>query len=114
MLDITWKTLEPNTSSQNRGNWKVKDIFRVFGRDVVTEFSGLRISNCPGPNPPENSAIRSSSEYWFVRVEPANQDGKRPQSSTPDSIAPEPLFKQAQFLIDPFSGDIIARKFVCQ
>lgn len=114
VIDITWETLQPSTSSQSRGNWRVKDILRVYGRDVVTEFSALQVSNCPGPNPPENSAIRSSSEYWFVRVEPLEQVGKKPDSTTPDTIAPEPLIKQAQFLIDPFSGAVVARRYICQ
>jgi hypothetical protein len=116
ILDITWEALKPNTSSQNRGNWEVVDVTRVYGRDVVAEFSSIPISNCPGPKPPENQAIRSSSEYWFVRAIPKpwlDPTVAAPKSSTIESIMPEPLFREAYFLIDPFTGQIVARKFVC-
>jgi hypothetical protein len=116
VLDITWAELRPSTSSQTRKNWEYVDADRVYGREVVNEFSSLQVSNCPGPQPPENNAIRSSSEYWFVRVVPGrvlDPTPKSAQSSTPDSVEPEPLFLEAQFLIDPFSGEIIARRYVC-
>lgn len=116
VLDITWEELKPSTSSQYRGNWEMIDVSRVYGREVVSEFSGLMVSNCPGPIPPENGAIRASSEYWFVRVVPRmllSPTRKSPDSSTPGSIAPEPLFREARLLIDPFNGQVIARKFDC-
>jgi hypothetical protein len=117
ILDLTWEDLRPNTSSQNRRNWEYVDAARVFGREVVNQFSGLLVSNCPGPTPPENSAIRSSSEYWFVRVVPSRMLPPSNKSSHPPTppvaIEPEPLFREAQYLIDPFTGEIIARKFVC-
>jgi hypothetical protein len=117
ILDITWKSLEPSTSSQNRGNWEIVEVSRVLGREVIDEFPGLQISNCPGPTPPENGAIRFSSEYWYVRVMPRHllsAARKSPSASAPNAIAPEPLFRDAQFLIDPVSGHVIARRYICQ
>lgn len=117
IIDITWEDLQPITSSQERENWEVKHAERVYGRTVVSQFSGLSISNCPGPSMPENGAIRSGSEYWFVRVAPARpgtQATASPQPATVIAITPEPLFSEALFLIDPISGDIIARKYTCK
>jgi hypothetical protein len=117
IIDITWEHLQPITSSQERENWRVVDAARVYGRSVVDQFSGLLISTCPGPSMPENGAIRSGSEYWFVKVAPRNE--KEPptqpvQAAMTEAITPEPLFREALFLIDPISGEVVARRLTCR
>jgi hypothetical protein len=117
IIDITWDSLQPITSSQDRENWQVQDAKRVYGRTVVDQFSGLVISNCPGPSMPENRAIRSGSEYWYIKVAPRNQTNEptaSPQPATVIAVTPEPLFHEAVFLIDPMSGEIVARKYTCR
>lgn len=117
IIDITWEDLQPFTSSQERDNWEVKHAERVYGRTVVDQFSGLGISNCPGPSMPENRAIRSGSEYWFVRVAPVKQSELETASARPPTmmaVTPEPLFFEALFLIDPISGEVVARKYTCK
>lgn len=114
IIDITWEDLQPITSSQERENWEVRRAERVYGRTVVGQFSGLVISNCPGPSMPENRAIRSGSEYWYVWVAPRKPT--EPATAPPANInvTPEPLFSEALFLIDPMSGEIVARKYQCR
>lgn len=112
--DIAWRALEPNTSSQNRRNWEMKQAQRVSGRDVVAEFTPFGLDECPIPLPPENQAIRAASEYWYVRAEPISSSKATSGAGKTGEVAnPEPFLKAASFLIDPFSGQVVARKFVC-
>lgn len=114
VLDIAWGALQPNTSSQNRTNWEVVEAAKVLGRDVVNLFSPNGLDRCPIPQPPENQAIRASSEYWYVRTKPIAAFPAGSGSSNPGEVsAPEPFIKTALFLIDPFTGQITARKFIC-
>lgn len=116
VLDIAWENLSPYTSSQNRLNWEIVEARRLAGREVVQLFSNTGLRRCPGPIPPENQAIRASSEYWYVKVVPshliANGQSNRPGSNSNDPI-PEPIIREASFLIEPFSGDVVARKLYC-
>jgi hypothetical protein len=117
LLNIVWDALGPHTSTQERTYWEAVQTERVAGRDVVNEFLVVYIGKCPGPTPPENQAIKPSSQYWFVRVAPSQQIVTLTQnatSSAPESFAPEPLIHEALFLIDPSTGQIVARKLVCR
>jgi hypothetical protein len=116
-LEIAWETLVPNTSSQNRENWDICDARRVRGSDVAQEFSDIRFQNCPGPIPSDNEAIRLSSDYWYVRVAPLPAtpfalDDTHSTTSIP--TIPEPMIREAAFLIDPSTGDVIARRYDCR
>jgi hypothetical protein len=117
VVQIAWNNLAPSTSSQNRDNWVVVESRRVAGREVVEQFANAQLSLCPGPPPPENHAIRAVSEYWFIRTRPAHLANPDSQSGVvKDNIeapVPEPLIKEALFLIEPFTGNVIARKIYC-
>jgi hypothetical protein len=116
-LQIAWKALNPNTLSHDIDSWEINEARRVVGGEVVKEFSTPTRENCPGPKPPENQPIKISSEYWYIKVLPHPQVW-RPQKDTaaPSSIliVPEPNIKSAIFLIDIYSGEVIARKLTCQ
>lgn len=116
VLDIIWTDFRPNTSSQNRSNWDNILFNLVSGREVVNEFSAVPISRCPGPALPENKAIRASSVYWFVKVAPKDfsQTDAALSPTAPQNIVPEPLIKQASYLVDPITGEIVARRFFCE
>jgi hypothetical protein len=114
--DIAWNELLPNTASQSRSNWGVKEIRRVRGSEVIKLFAGTRFTNCQGPEPPENQAIKISSEYWFINAAPLpatpQPDDTDNQAGSPPGV-PEPLLLQAQFLIDVFDGEVVARRYTC-
>ncbi len=117
LIDITWKALQPNTTSGNPDNWEVGEARRVIGREVVNEFVEARFINCPGPLPPENKAIKASSEYWYIRVVPASAtvvpEGTETSQIDPTQ-SPEPLISEVLMLIDAYSGQVVARKFTCR
>lgn len=114
--DIAWEEMLPNTASQSRSNWEVVEMRRVSGVDVVGVFTDARYSNCQGPEPPENQAIKLSSEYWYIHTVPLPAtpipDDTDTGSGSPPSI-PEPLMREAFFLIDVYNGQIVARKYSC-
>jgi len=115
-VDIAWDALQPNTTSGKPDNWEVKEARRVTGREVVGEFTDARFINCPGPLPPENKAIKASSEYWYIKVSPspatAEPQGEEIYTTNPPLI-PEPFISEVLMLIDVFSGQVVARKFTC-
>jgi hypothetical protein len=116
VLDIVWTDFRPSTSSQNRSNWDNTQVSLVTGREVVSEFSVVPISKCPGPALPENRAIRASSNYWFVRVAPKTftpTDTATMQLGD-EVVIPEPLIQQASYLVDSTSGEIVARRLFCE
>jgi hypothetical protein len=116
-VDIAWDALQPNTTSKNPDNWEVTEARRVTGREIVGEFVDARFTNCPGPLPPENKAIKASSEYWYIRVIPIpvteTPQSKEFSTTNPHQI-PEPFINEVLMLIDIFSGQVVARKFSCQ
>ncbi len=124
--DIAWRALEPNTATQSRSNWELRQAQKVSGREVVDQFTIFGARRCPGPIPPENLAIRASGEYWYIQAVPkkravesengligAPNDAALLDGITPDATEPEPILQEATFLIDPFSGQVVARKFTC-
>jgi hypothetical protein len=116
VLDILWDDFRPNTSSQNRSNWDNTQFSLVSGREAVSEFSTVPISQCPGPALPENKAIRASSQYWFIKVAPKefSQTAAASAPTADERIIPEPLIQQASYLIDSITGEIVARRFFCE
>ena len=115
-LEIVWKTLEPNTSSHDIDRWEVDEARKVVGGEVVNQFALPVKENCPGPRPPENQPIKATTEYWYIKVLPS------PPTLTPedDAASPSPLpvnqepnFQEAAFLIDIYSGEVVARKLTC-
>jgi hypothetical protein len=116
-LEIAWKALEPNSLSHDAESWEINEARKVTGGQVVKEFSMPSRENCPGPKLPDNQPIKVSSEYWYIKVLPHPQVW-RPQKDTaaPRSlpITPEPNIKSAIFLIDMYSGEVVARKLLCQ
>jgi len=117
VLDIVWEALDPNTSSHMRANWQVMEVHLVKGETVAKQFEGEPITGCWfGPAPPENREIRSAKDYWYVLMTPSPATPE-PFYGTPSPTAPplipEPFLRQAHFLTDPGSGEIIARKLIC-
>ena len=115
-VDFCWEALMPNTTSGDRDNWEVKESRRVIGREVVGEFADARFINCPGPLPPENKAIKASSEYWYIKVAPLlaefTMQAEAISPSTPPPN-PQPQISEVIFLVDIFNGQVVARKFNC-
>ncbi len=115
-LNVAWEDLRPYTSSQDRVHWAEISIGRVYGRDVVDEFTIPPLSNCPGPEPPENQAIRTTAQYWLVRLAPrhlVDPKYKLPTVQAGEPLLPEPYFREALLLVDPYSAKVVARKFIC-
>lgn len=117
VLDIVWAALEPNTSSHTQSNWQVKETQLVKGEKVAKQFEGEPVTGCWfGPTPPENKEISPTNEYWYVLMTPSPATPE-PFYGTPSPTAPplipEPFLRQAHFLTEPRSGEIIARKLIC-
>jgi hypothetical protein len=116
-LEIAWDMLDPNTESHNRDDWEIHEAKIIYGQDVVAEFMDMRFSNCPGPAIPENQPIKGTSQYWYIKVVPhpeAMRRDKSTESSELVSVIPEPKINEASFLIDIYSGQVIARHLVCK
>jgi len=116
-VDIAWDALKPNSSSGKSDNWEVVEARRAAGREVVGEFMEARFINCPGPLPPENKAIKASSQYWYIKIMPTpvtSSTQEEAQSTTNPLQIPEPYIKEVIFLIDMFDGQVVARKFTCR
>jgi hypothetical protein len=116
-LDIAWETLEPNTVSHNRDYWEIHDARKVYGKDVVKEFTARHPVRCPGPNLPENMPIKISSQYWYIKVAPHPEVRVKTQVANEPKyiqVVPEPDIVDATFLIDIYNGDVIARTLTCQ
>jgi hypothetical protein len=116
-LDAAWTALDPNTSSHDRAVWEVISVEQVNGRDVADEFEGRPAPGCPGPEPPANGQIDSGATYWHVVMQPLPATSlpvpTEFYSPTAPPYVPEAFTKQAQFLIDASTGDIVARRLGC-
>ena len=119
VVDIVWRTLEPNTSSHTQGAWEVVRVQSVTGRDIQDLFTGPpRLASCvPGPIPPENAPLALDGAYWYVQMRP-RQVTPRPQptvhySPTAPPDVPEPVVYEALFAVDAQTGEIAARKLKC-
>ncbi|MFN8454165.1 MAG: hypothetical protein U0401_05735 [Anaerolineae bacterium] len=111
-----WQALEPNTSSHQQANWEVVESRAVSGGEVSERFAGKPDPGCvPGPTPSPNQSISPTATYWYVHMRP------RPATPLPDKFysptappnIPEATVRQAEFLVDPNTGKIVARKFQC-
>jgi len=116
-IDIVWEALEPNTSSHNRSNWQLVQAQLVTGEEVAERFEGEPAPGCwSGPEPVENRDIISTKDYWYILMVPTPATPE-PFYGTPSPTAPplipEPFLKEAYFLIDPETSDILARKLIC-
>ncbi len=116
-LEIAWKTLDPNTTAHNRDDWEIHAAAKVRGSEVVKEFAQVHPANCPGPVPPDNMPIKLTSEYWYIKVLP-HPEALRPSTETesPDLVLvkPEPNITEAEFLINLYGGEVVARKIICK
>jgi len=117
VLDIVWQVLEPNTASHEQANWQVIKAETVTGGSLAGRFEGEPAPGCwSGPEPPENEDIISSKNYWYILMtpKPATPEpfGDTPSPTAPPKI-PEPFLREAHFLVDPKSGEVIARKLLC-
>ncbi len=117
VIDIVWEALEPNTSSHERSNWQAVEVGSVTGESVAELFEGEPAPGCwSGPKPVENKEIRASKSYWYVLMIP-NPATPEPFDGTPSPTAPpripEPFLREAHFLVDPKTGEILARKLMC-
>jgi len=117
VIDTAWKALKPNTSSGNFSNWDVEKIIVVKGSDVADLFEGEPAPGCwKGPEPPQNELITPSKTYCFVQMVPKPATpfpvGRTPSPTEPPFI-PEPFLREAFFLIDIESGNILASKLHC-
>ena len=117
VIDTVWEILEPNTSSHNRANWQVLEVQTVSGGSVAQRFEGEPAPGCwSEPEPPENENIASSKKYWYILMapKPATPEpfGDTPSPTAPPQI-PEPFLREAHFLVDLKSGEVVARKLLC-
>jgi hypothetical protein len=117
VVEIVWEALEPNTSSRERSNWQVVEVRSVSGESVAERFEGDPAPGCwSGPEPPENKAVRASKTYWYVLMVPTPATPE-PYPGTPSPTAPpqipEPFLREAHFLVDPRTNEIVARKLHC-
>ena len=117
VLDIVWQALEPNTASHDRSNWQVIEAETVSGGSLAGRFEGEPAPGCwSGPEPPENEDVISSKNYWYILMAPSPATPE-PFDGTPSPTAPpqipEPFLREAHFLVDPKSGEVIARKLLC-
>ena len=119
VIDIVWQALEPNTSSHDRSAWETVSVQTVAGRDVQDLFAGEPVpGHCvSGPTPPDNAVIAPDGSYWYVLMQPRSATSV-PQpteqySPTAPPAVPEPFLYQAHFLVDPSTGQIVARKLYC-
>lgn len=114
-LEIAWEMLDPNTESHNRDDWEIHQALKIYGKDVVNEFSNGRSSGCPGPALPENLPIKISAEYWYILVVPHPEVYRRTsEGAEPVPVVPEPRIVQASFLIDQYDGKVVARRITCK
>lgn len=117
--EIAWQALEPNTSSHDQSAWDVVELRTVKGVEIKELFAGEPVpGNCvPGPLPAENRKISASRSYWYVQMKPASVAPEPPPteqySPTAPPGIPEPFLRDAHFLVDPGSGEIVARKLYC-
>lgn len=140
VLALVWQALEPNTTSHNRVNWEVIESRSVAGREVSDLFK-KEFGYCPGPAPATNQAINPDASYWYVLMRPLpatpipikplpvtrrlssappryqNQLNPLPAqpeySPTASPNIPEPFYKQAHFLVDPTTNQVVARILAC-
>jgi hypothetical protein len=117
LRDLAWQALDPNTSSHDLANWEVIDLRQVEGREIAGEFADPPANGCPyWPSPAPNAPIAATETYWLVRFHkrPATPPaGATPVSPTAPPNVPEPFIYQAFFLIDPGSGQVVARRLFC-
>lgn len=117
VLDIVWEALEPNTSSHNRSNWQMQKVQFVPGESVTERFKGEPAPGCwSGPEPAENKDISPTKIYWYVLMVPSPATPE-PFYGTPSPTAPplipEPFLREAHFLVDSKTGEVVARKLIC-
>jgi len=116
-VSAAWVAFEPNTSSHDRGNWDVVEARELAGREVADQFEGRVAPGCyVGPTPPANSDIRASGQYWYVHLKarpatPLPSTGTVPPTAPPR--IPEAFVREAWFLLDRTSGQVVARKIHC-
>lgn len=119
VIDTVWQALEPNTSSHDRAAWEVDDVRLVTGQEVQFLFEGKTGGgwSCPGPRPPDDETIVPDGSYWFVQMSPGPAAAEpwptEQYSPTAPSLIPEPFVKEARFLVDASTGQVVARKLSC-
>jgi hypothetical protein len=116
VIQSAWQALEPNTSSHAQANWETSDLRSVSGSEIGQEFEGEPARGCViGPIPPPNQLIDPEATYWYVQLQPrvvTPLPGTLIFPTSPPDI-PEPFIYRANFLVDPDSGEILARKLFC-
>ena len=117
IYNIVWEVLEPNTSSHKRSNWQVAEAQLVSGESVTERFEGEPAPGCwSGPEPVENKDVILTKDYWYILMVPKPATPE-PFYGTPSPTAPplipEPFLREAHFLVDPDTGDVVARKLIC-
>jgi hypothetical protein len=117
VLEATWSSLEPNTSSGDRANWEVVEVRQVTGAEFVEQFVGEPAPGCwKGPTPVPNEVIHPTQTYWFVQYRPRPATPvpqERTISPTEPPAVPEPFMYQALFLVDAHTGRVVTRKLFC-
>ena len=110
-----WKSLQPNTLSQNETNWEFIEVKQVIGYQVEDLFESRNApSACMGPAIAPNEQINPSVTYWFVHLVPIKVTPLPGEiSPTAPPRIPEPFTLQALFLLDTTDGRVIARKLDC-
>jgi hypothetical protein len=113
-LDNAWRDLEPHTSSHDLDNWEVIEAKKVTGREVAEVFERDQ-PRCVWPTPQPNEEVESATTYWYVEMKPRPATplpGEKLSPTAPPRV-PEPFVYDAFFLVDPSSGEVVARMLHC-
>jgi hypothetical protein len=82
---------------------------------VAERFEGEPAPGCwSGPEPPENETLRASKSYWYVLLvpTPATPEANKYSPTAPPHIQ-EPFLREAHFLVDSKTSEVVARKLIC-
>ena len=116
-IDTAWKTLKPYTSSGNFSNWEVNKSKLVSGGETGSLFEGDPAPGCwKGPASTNDKPVSASESYWLIQMNPKPATPKaqdRTPSPTEPPFIPEPFVREASFLIDTTTGEVLRRKLYC-
>ena len=116
-VDAAWKALKPYSNSEDFSNWESVNSKLVRGDEAANLFEGETAPGCwKGPISLQNKLINPSRTYWLVQMKPKPATPialDRTPSPTEPPFIPEPFLRDAFFLIDTKTGEILARKLYC-
>lgn len=116
-VGIAWQALDPYSASHQLSNWQVVEARAVSGADIREQFKNDVSTYCTGPKIEHNQPIADAAQYWYVHLKPRDVTplpvATENYSPTAPPAIPEPSLRDASFLIDPASGQVVARSVSC-